>query len=59
MINDNRSDAGYRTITNVVDGKTKECENLSPPYIHAYIYMRIFNNRQQKCVLLLVHISQR
>ena len=38
MINDNRSDAGYRTITIVVDGKTKECENLSPPYIHAYIY---------------------
>ena len=28
MINDNRSDTGYRIITHVVDGKTKECENV-------------------------------
>ena len=32
---------------------------LHHTYMHIYIYMRIFNNRQQKNVLLLVHISQR
>ena len=27
--------------------------------VYTYIYLRIFNNRQQKTVLLIVHNSQR
>ena len=40
MINDNRSDTGYRTITHVVDGKTKECENVCA-YIYIYTHTHI------------------
>ena len=60
-------------VKHVVDGKTKECENVCA-YIYIYIYIDIyiyiylhyicviyyiFNNRQQKGVLLLVYNSQR
>ena len=39
MINDNRSDTGYRTVTNVMDGKTKECENLCAYILYAIAYL--------------------
>ena len=48
MINDNRSNTGYRTIANVMDGKTRECENFWAYIYYVYMQLRIFNNRHQK-----------
>ena len=36
------TDTGYQTITHVVDGETKECENVYIyVYTHIYIYIYI------------------